>query len=101
MIDNNHLAYAGVIVVFLLGLTVVALVGMFCLAVGFAVSMTVRFRKRQARKKRLNAAAPVPVTKKDGIPSLSLDSPNEGTDGQGRGRRRAADLPPVMNSVSL
>lgn len=68
MIDNNHLAYAGVIVVFLLGLTVVALVGMFCLAVGFAVSMTVRFRKRQARNKRLNAAAPVPVTKKDGIP---------------------------------
>lgn len=99
MIDNNHLVYGGVIVVFLLGLTIIVMVGMFSLAVGFAVSMAVRFRKGRARQKHLKAAAP--VKEEVVVPSLSLDSPNEGTDGRGRGRRRAADLPPVMNSVSL
>lgn len=74
MIDNNHLAYAGVIMVFLLGMTIVALVGMLFLAVGFAVSTAVRFRKRRARQKRLKAPAAVPADEEHVVPPVSFET---------------------------
>jgi hypothetical protein len=55
MIDNNHLVYGGVILVFLIGAMIVVVAGMILLGVGSAVAMAVRFRNRRARPKRQEA----------------------------------------------
>lgn len=47
MIDNHHLAYVGVLTVFVIGATVVALVWTLVLATAFAVAGFVRIRKRR------------------------------------------------------
>jgi hypothetical protein len=98
VIDNNHLIYAGVIMVFLAGATIVAMAAMLTLAAGFAVVLAVRFQKR---RKRLTAVAAesadgvfAQVTWETFVSHLSQDQ-----DDQGSESRRAADLPLVINSV--
>ena len=52
MIDNNHVVYVGVILLFLICAMIVAVAGMLVLAAGFAVATAVRIRKRRKRLKR-------------------------------------------------
>lgn len=47
MIDNGHLAYAGVLMVFLIGVFTVAVTALTVLATGLAVAMAVRIRIRR------------------------------------------------------
>lgn len=47
MIDNNLLAYIGVLLVFLAGAAIVAAAGTLFLAAGFAVALALRLRKRR------------------------------------------------------
>lgn len=103
MIDNSHLVYVGVIMLFLICTMIVAVAGMLVFTAGFAVAMAARIRKR---RKRLKAApsAPTEPDQDDVFPRISLEAKashfRDGADGNGRGRRRE-NLPPVMNSVSL
>ena len=104
MIDNNHVVYVGVILLFLICAMIVAVAGMLVLAAGFAVATAVRIRKRRKRLKAAASATPE-QDEEDVFPRVLLETNTrhscEETDGRGRGRRRAANLPPVMNSVSL
>lgn len=47
MIDNGHLVYDGVLMVFLIGVFTVAPTGLTVLATGLAVAMAVRIRIRR------------------------------------------------------
>lgn len=55
MIDNHHLAYVGVLTVFVIGATVVSLVWTLVLATAFAVAGFVRIRKRRKPIAAINA----------------------------------------------
>lgn len=58
MIDNNHVVYFGVLMVFLIGAATVTLFGAFLLAAGLAVAFAVRLHKRRiSRKPELPAQA--------------------------------------------
>jgi MFS superfamily sulfate permease-like transporter len=108
MIDNNHLIYGGVIMVFLIGAMIVVVAGIVLLGVGFAVAMAVRFRKRREGRKRTEAAQAMPADELDELdvfrPVSIQTNPNHHSNGQGGrhwGRRKTGNLPPARNSVSL
>lgn len=89
MIDNSHLVYVGVVMLFLICALSVAVVGMLVFTAGFAVALAARIRKR---RKRLKAAPSLPAEPaQDGVfPRISLEAKTshvrDGADGSGKGQ---------------
>jgi hypothetical protein len=100
MIDNYQLVYAGVILLFLICATVVAMAGMILLAAGFAVRTAGQFRKR---RKRADTVSAVPADEDDGLPQVSWQAnvSHLRKDQNGRSGGRAADMLLVMNPVCI
>lgn len=69
MIDNSHLVYVGVIVLFLICAMVVAVAGMLVLAAGFAVATAVRIRKQRKRPEAATSA-PAELDEEDVFPDI-------------------------------
>lgn len=103
MIDNSHLVYVGVIMLFLISAMMVAVAGMLVFTVGFAVAKAARIRKRRKRLKAVPSGFTEP-DQEEVSSRISLEAQasrfRDRTHGNGRGGRGARNLDPVMNSVS-
>lgn len=73
MIDNSHLVYVGVIMLFLICTMIVAVAGMLVFTVGFAVATAARIRKRRKRLKP-TPSAPVEPDQEGAFLQLSWEA---------------------------